>query len=224
MSSLKRRQLIETSATGVTLHPVIMEYLTDRFVDRVSEEIKAENLELFKRYALLKAQAKDYIRESQRRLIVQPLLQRLLVSFPKEDLEQQFQRLLALLRAQRDHRSGYAAGNILNLLLQMGCTLHDYDFSHLVVKQAYLQGVDLPRINFAYADLETSVFTDIFGSILSVAFSSQEDLLAAGTANGEIRFWHGNGLPLSTVQAHTDWVRSVAFSPDGKILASGSGG
>src|SRR6266487_1211036 len=221
--SLQRRQLIETSATGITLHPLIMEYLTDRFVERVSEEIKTEKLELFERHALLKAQAKDYIRESQRRLIVQPLLQRLLVSFPKEDLEQQFQRLLALLRAQRDHRSGYAAGNILNLLLQMGCTLHDYDFSHLVVKQAYLQGVDLPRINFAYADLETSVFTDIFGSILSVAFSSQEDLLAAGTANGEIRFWHGNGLPLSTVQAHTDWVRSVAFSPDGKILASGSG-
>ena len=34
VSSLQRRQLIETSAIGVTLHPVIMEYLTDRFVGR----------------------------------------------------------------------------------------------------------------------------------------------------------------------------------------------
>ena len=223
VSSLQRRQLVETSATGVTLHPVIMEYLTDRFVDRVCDEIKAERLELFERYALLKAQAKDYIRESQRRLILQPLLQRLLASFQKEALEQRFQSILATLRAQHDYHSSYAAGNVLNLLLQMGCTLHGYDFSHLVVRQAYLQGVDLSEVNFASADLGTSVFTDTFGSILSVAFSSHEDLLAAGTATGEIRFWHGSGRPLSTVQGHTDWVRSVAFSPDGKILASGSG-
>src|SRR6266496_4215806 len=200
-----------------------MEYLTDRFVDRVSEEIKAEKLELFERHALLKAQAKDYIRESQRRLIVQPLLQRLLVSFQKGALEQRFQSILATLRAQHDHHTSYAAGNVLNLLLQMGCTLRGYDFSHLVVKQAYLQGVDLPGVNFASADLGASVFTDTFGSILSVAFSPHEDLLAAGTVTGEIRFWHVSGLPLSTIQGHTDWVRSVAFSPDGKILASGSG-
>src|SRR6266487_3745717 len=223
VSSLQRRQLIETSAAGVTLHPVIMEYLTDRFVNQVGDEIKTERLELFEQHALLKAQAKDYIRESQRRLIVQPLLRRLLASFQKGALEQQFQSILANLRAQHDHHTRYAAGNILNLLLQMGCTLRGYDFSHLVVRQAYLQGVDLPGVNFASADLGTSVFTDTFGSILSVAFSPHEDLLAAGTVTGEIRFWHVSGLPLSTIQGHTDWVRSVAFSPDGKILASGSG-
>src|SRR6266516_2330491 len=223
VSSLQRRQLIETSAAGVTLHPVIMEYLTDRFVNQVCDEIKMERLELFEQHALLKAQAKDYIRESQRRLIVQPLLQRLLVSFQKGALEQRFQSILATLRAQHDHHTSYAAGNVLNLLLQMGCTLRGYDFSHLVVKQAYLQGAALPEVNFARADLGTSIFTDTFGSILSVAFSSHEDLLAAGTATGEIRFWHVSGLPLSTIQGHTDWVRSVAFSPDGKILASGSG-
>jgi hypothetical protein len=223
LQSLRRRQLVETSATGFTLHPVIMEYLAARFVDRVCEELRTETLVLFERHAVLLAQAKDYLRESQHRLILLPLVQRLLTLFGKETLEQRFKSLLATLHKQHDHRPTYAAGNVLNVLIQVGCALRGYDFSRLVVRQAYLQGVVLPEVNFAYADLATSVFTDTFGSILCVALSPQGALLAAGTVTDEIRFWHAaSGLPLQTVQGHTDWVTSVAFSPDGSTLASGS--
>jgi hypothetical protein len=65
-----------------------MEYMTARLVDRVCEEIRTETQVLFERHALLKAQAKDYLRESQRRLILLPLVQRLLTIFGKEVLEQ----------------------------------------------------------------------------------------------------------------------------------------
>jgi WD40 repeat protein len=221
LQSLRRRQLIEAHTGGFTLHHVIMEYLTDRFVDQVCEEIRTGRLLLFERHALLKAQAKDYIRESQRRLILLPLVRRLLAIFGKEALEQQFQSLLATLHAQHDHHPSYTAGNMLNLLIQMQRQLRGYDFSHLVVRQAYLQGVELPEVNFAHADLAKSVFTDTFGSILCVAFSPQGDLLAAGTTTGEIRVWHAiSSLPLHTFRGHTNWVHSVAFSPDGKTLAS----
>jgi WD40 repeat protein len=223
LQSLRRRQLIETSATGFTLHHVVTEYLTDCFVDTVFEEIKTGILTFFERHALLLAQAKEYIRETQSRLILQPLLHRLLAIFGREALEQQFQSLLATLREQHDQPPGYAAGNILNLLIQMGCTLRGYDFSCLVVRQAYLQGVDVPEVNFAHANLATSVFTDTFNSIVCVALSRQGDLLAAGTASGEIRIWHAaSGLPLQTFRGHSDWVESMTFSPDGKTLASGS--
>jgi NB-ARC domain/WD domain, G-beta repeat len=222
LSSLQRRQLIETRATGFTLHYVIMEYLTDCLVERVCEEIGTERLILFEHHALLKAQAKDYIRESQRRLILLPLVQRLLTIFRQEALEQQCKNLLLTLRKQHDHSPGYAAGNVLNLLLQAGYALRGYDFSHLVVWQAYLQGVILPEVNFAHANLATSMFTNTFGGTVSMAFSPQGDLLAAGMLTGEIRFWHAvSGTPLHTIQEHPGWVYSVAFSPDGKTIASG---
>ncbi len=205
------------------MHHEIMEYLTDRLVDRVCEELRTETLVLFERHALLKAQAKDYIRESQRRLILLPLVQKLLALLGKEALLERLQSLLATLREQHDYHTSYAAGNVLNMLIQLGCALRGYDFSHLIVWQAYLQGVALPEVNFAYADLTKSVFTDTFGSISCVAFSPHGDLLAAGTTTGEIRFWHAtNGIPLQTVQGHTDWVRSIAFSPDGNAVVSGS--
>ena len=121
-----------------------MEYLTDSLVDRMYEEIRTGTLVLFERHALLKAQAKDYLRESQRSLILVPLLHRLLTIFGKETLEQRCKSLLAILREQHNHRPSYAAGNVLNMLIQLGCALHGCDFSHLVVWQAYLQGVMLP--------------------------------------------------------------------------------
>jgi WD40 repeat protein len=224
LGSLRRRYMIETSGRACfSLQPVVMEYVIDRYVERVSREIESGTIGLLGSHALIKAtKAKDYIRESQCRLILQPLLQRLLTIFEKETLEKQLQNLLATLRAKHDHHPSYAAGNVLNLLIQAGCALRGRDFSHLVVRQAYLQGVDLPDVNFAYADLATSLFTDTFGSILCVALSQHGDLLAAGTATGEIWFWHAaSGILQQTFRGYTDWVRSLAFSPDGETLASG---
>ena len=221
--SLRRRNLIETSTTGFTLHNVIMEYMTARFLDRVCEELRTEALVLFENHALVKAQAKDYIRESQMRLILLPLIQRLLIIFRQETIEQRLKSLLATLHEQHDHYSSYAAGNMLHMLIQLGYALRGYDFSHLVVQQAYLQGIALPEVNFAYANLAKSVFTDRFGSILCVAFSPHGDILVAGTATGEIKVWHAaSGSPRQTFQGHIDWVRSVAFSPDGKTIVSNS--
>jgi WD40 repeat protein len=234
LRALQQRSLLEKSATGFTQQNVVMEYMTERLVEAVCQEmaphVDRDSVEqrptgdaYLNRYALIKGQTKEYIRESQTRLLLQPVADRLLAVFGREGVETTCRNILIRLRQIGPRTPGYAAGNILNLLLHLKSNLRDYDFSGLMVWQAHLQGVHVPDVNFAAADLTGAVFTDTFGFIPVVAFSPQGERLAAGTFDGHIRFWRiADGQLLLTCEGHTGYVWSVAFSPNGRLLASGS--
>ncbi len=247
LSALERRCFLERvspsegfgtpSVTLFTLQPVVLEYVTEQLIQQVLTEITdwcetdAETQSavssphrfqqaLLKTHALIKAQTKDYIREVQVRLILQPLIERLLDRFDVQDLDQRLMHLLLLFRGKGKQQTGYLAGNIINLLSQLQRDLSDRDFSHLAIRQAYLKRVNLQRVNLAHAQLSQSVFTESFSPVLSVAFSQDGTLLAAGDVSHEIHVWQvGTQQPLLTLKAE-GWVWSVAFSPDGRFLAS----
>ncbi len=222
--SLRRRYLIETSASGLTLQHVVMEYVTDRFCKSVCEEIPVGRLALLESHALMKAQAKNYIRESQIRLLLLPVARHLLALLGKRKLEETYRHLLALIRQGEAEHLGYAAGNILNLLIQSGYDLRGYNFSAMTLRQVYLRGAILPNVNFSYAHFINAVFTDTFGSIWYLAFSPDGEFLAAGTGTGDIRFWDvGSNTPMLTCKGHTECVTSIAFNINGSLLASSSG-
>ena len=223
LDSLRRRSMIEASDTKkFTLQPVIMEFMTNKLIKQILVEIDTEEIKLLATHALIKAQTTDYVRDSQIRVLLLPIAQQLLNTLAKESFEKKLKRILSSLHETSFHRHNYAAGNILNLLIWgVKYDPGGYDFSYLTIRQAYLQGANLPNVNFAHTDLATSVITDTFGGILSVAFSPNGNLLAAGTANAEIRLWDvAKGITILTCRGHVDWVRSVTFSPDGATLAS----
>jgi len=56
--------------------------------------------------------------------------------------------------------------------------------------------------------------------VLSVVYSPDGKMLAAGKGNGMTKIYDAAGKELMTCRAKDQWIRSVAFSPDGKQVAS----
>lgn len=223
LESLQWRSLIDTQTGRYTQQPVVMEYVIDRFTSYIAHELESAAFDLLLRYPLIKTTVSDYIRNSQSRLILQPVARQFGQAFsPEATLTQQILRLLAVLR-QGEQVTGYGAGNLINLCCQLGVDLTGYDFSRLSIRHPYLANATLHRVNFSHARLTDAVFTQSFSSILSLTYSPDGQMLAAGHSNGGLRVWRLTDYqPLCAVQAHTDWVRAVAFSPDGTYFASSS--
>src|SRR5207302_197507 len=101
VDGLRRRSLIERGQRlgSFTLHSVVLEYVTAHLVAQASEEIVQGRLSLLIQYRLCQAQAKDYVRQTQQRLLVAPLLARLQsASLGHSDVEERLRFLLDQLR------------------------------------------------------------------------------------------------------------------------------
>jgi WD40 repeat protein/transcriptional regulator with XRE-family HTH domain len=225
LSSLRRRSLIERGEHGAvfTLQPVILEYMTDRLTEQVASEILTQRPALLLSYALLRAQAKDYIRSSQGRLILQTVLDRLLLEVrDKHQVEKLLDQLLTYLRSIPMTEQGYGGGNLVNLLARLSGQVKGKDCSRLTIWQADLQEVEAQDVNFSGADLTGSVFLETIETTRKVALSPNGQYVAAGTDSGEICLWHTeNGQEKISLARHTHWVWSLAFHPESTILASG---
>lgn len=232
LESLSRRSLIEKNATRFTQQPVVMEYMIERLIEQTVAELQSENLVNFNRYALIKSQAKDYILESQNRVILQPIVRRLADRYPlRRELERKFNSLLdQIKRPEIEHfsvsqhdRMGYAGGNLINLCHQFDLDLANYDFSDLTIWQAYLQDANLQNVNFSGSDLSRSVFAKTLGNSLTVALGIDGKLLATGDGEGRLVLWSvEDGQQLRVFQGRVGRVRAIAFNSDATLLASGS--
>jgi WD40 repeat protein len=224
LASLSRRPIVEKQGSSFTQQPVVMEYVIDRLIDQLEQEIQTEEFSLLMSHALMKASVEDHVRESQKRMIVQPLLDRLSALYPSHSrLEGKLRTVIQKLRHQFGTAPGYGAGNILNLLCVLHTDLTGYDFSNLAVWQAQLQNTKLHNVNFTNADLNRSAFLDTLASLWSVAFSPDGSILAASDTSGDVQLWRVvDGQKLVACKGHDHWTCSIAFSPEGEILASAS--
>lgn len=155
IQSLKQRGLVEKNQQGFTLQPVIMDFFTQIFINKIEQEITTKKPKLLNSHAWLDACGKDYIKQNQIRFIFTPLIARLTTKFyPFPKLEAHLQQLLKLLQQSNDRSYGYGAGNLINLLQQLKINLIGYDFSNLTIWEADLKTVPLQQVNFSNCDFK----------------------------------------------------------------------
>lgn len=224
LEALSGRSLIEQKINRYTQQPVVMEYITDRLTTQIVDELQTSELSLFLHHALIKTTVKDYIRDSQTKLIVGAIADQFCKQYSSTPaIVAQINNILTVLRRSPTLQSSYAAGNLLNLCQHAQIDLTGCNFSHLTIRHAYLRKTSLHRVNFSHVDLISTVFTQPFGNVLSIDFSPNGEWLATGDVSGQVRLWQvSDGQPYRTWEGHSFWTKTVRFSPDGTRLASGS--
>jgi WD40 repeat protein len=225
LRSLLRRSLVERGDRGAifTLQPEVMDYVSGRLVDRLSDALVTANINGIAAYALLKNQSKDYVRDNQMRTIVQQVLARLVAHFGDEvSVEQHLLFLIQALREQPITAQGYAGGNIINLLVRLRGNLRGVDCSGRMLREVDLRGVNAQDSSFAGCDLGHALFTEPLETIASMALSRDGQFVAVGSFTGQIRVWTvEDGKPCWSTKGGTRMIWSLAFSPDGSMLATG---
>ena len=223
LEALARRSLLEQGQqTSFSLQSVVMEYLTTVLVERLSEEIVQEKPQQIRRYALEQGQAKDFIRQTQVRLLVHPLLEQLRFQLETdEQIETHLLRLLSQFRTEDAAAQGYGPANVISLLKALWGHLRGLDLSRLVIRGASLHGIEMQDARLREAVFQESAFTELLDAIYAVAISPTGQYWAAASLRGEVRVWREAGRVLHRIwQAHTNVVSTLTFSPDGLLLVS----
>ncbi|MHC5599419.1 MAG: WD40 domain-containing protein [Nostoc sp.] len=133
-------------------------------------------------------------------------------------------KVIEATRGKTEDEVGYVGGNAVTVLVNVDkAALEGRDLSGAVIRGADFTDASLRRVNFADTFLADSIFTKVFGYVLSVAYSSDGKLLAVGDDNGIVRLWEiASKKELWIRQEHTSRVNSVVFSPDCQTLVSAS--
>lgn len=247
IQSLQRHLPLEKDRLQIGLQPVMLEFLTQRFVAMIGNELQLRPLwtsgvvagrlaskvggelvgnrgpRLLRHFALCKATSKSSVRQSQRRLILVPIIDLLRASIPSDtDLRDLLLSILEhLRRAPLDN--SYAAGNVISLLVTLAPDLSGFDLSHLTIRQVDFQEVELRGTNLRNSSLMQVRFRGGFAHLLCTAISPDGRALAAGDTQGLVHLWTLRDLePVGVLEGHRGWVRCIAFSEDGEFLATGS--
>lgn len=219
LDSLRGRSLIEqgNSKGSFTLHPVVLEYATTRLVEVGATEIGRGHLNWLTAHRLLLANAKEYIWQSQARLIVAPILEQLQKMYGEGSaVENRLRLLVEPLRGRSEESQGYAPANLLTLLRALRGDLSGLDLHALSFREIDLRGVDMHDTNLADTTLRNARFTEAFDAIWSMAFSQNGAYWAGGDQQGQVQvWWYAKRQLQVTWRAHHSVISAVTFAPVG---------
>ena len=226
LENLRRRSLVEhgQQRSEFTLQSVVMEFVADELVKQIATEIQRNEPDTLLSYGLLLASAKEYIRQTQERLLLAPVLFHLgSAEHRKAVVEHSLLYSLDQIRSLHLDAHGYGPTNIVMLLRQLNGHLKGINLSGCSLREASLQ-VQMHDARLVGATVRDSVFIEPLGPSEAVTVSRNGQYWAAADPDGDVRVWEWGQEAKQTLHlswhAHVTNIFALAFSPDGRTLAS----
>ncbi len=214
VEALHRRSLIERGQIpgSFTLQSVVLEFATSQLIAALVDEIQAGKPIRLIEHNLAVAHAREYVRQTQERLIVAPILAHVRSLYREPAIvEHHLLTLLALFPLAAAYAQGYGPANLVTLLRMHRGHLRGLDLGRLTLRGVYLQGVEMQDSILAETTIQDSIFTETFDAIYAIAVSSTGDYWAAASGSGEIRVWLARSQTLYRMwRAHTARVVTLA--------------
>ncbi|PSB28591.1 NB-ARC domain-containing protein [Chlorogloea sp. CCALA 695] len=244
--SLDRRSLIEKiklpskpttkmklDCVSYTQQPLVKEYVIEKLVEQVSQEVEQAKIIDLRSHVLLKVQAED-VRGMQMQQIVQPILTRLIeVQGGSENLNQLLKvqpSAKIYLLAKRGRIPTIELWNIqLGSLHLFACILERVLALAFRVIEPEVNWISFVAFSFREQCLGnedgTVKLQDLqryTRPVVSISFNPQENLLVSSGFEQTVNLWNLlTKIALVTLQALRSPI-PVAFAPEGKMLVSSS--
>jgi len=226
IEALHRSSLVEQGQIpgSFTLQSMVLEYVTTKLVEEAHKEIREGSLVHLVNHGLALAQTPEYVRQTQQRLIMAPIVTSLRDTFGQQaKIEERLVALLNWLKTWEDDQ-GYGPANLVVLLHMLRGNLRGLDLSHLTLRSMYMQGIQMQDTSLAGASIRDSIFTEPFDAMKAVAISRSGNYWAGSSLRGEVWIWESKGLSLRRIWiAHGDTSPALTFSPDERFLATCGG-
>ncbi|WP_035984904.1 WD40 repeat domain-containing protein [Leptolyngbya sp. KIOST-1] len=221
-------QPVEGGGLVLSLRPMVQTLVLERLHQELVAELEAESLGWLQRLPLVTMTAREVVQERQRAAMLVPLGDELRRRYPTEAaLTAKGDRLLRALSGLAN-QPGYAASNLIHLCQYLGLGLSGVDFAQLAIWQGDLRRVSLQGANFSQAQFSDTAFATALGRNPVAAFSppgsDQRRYLATGDHEGRLLLWDLRRGKLLWMfdEDQSQGVRSLAFSPQGDLLAVGT--
>ncbi|MFQ4138632.1 WD40 repeat domain-containing protein [Nodosilinea sp. PGN35] len=223
-------QATEGRALVLSLSPVVETLVLERLLGALTAELEAEAFDWLQRLPLVTMTAREVVQERQREAMLLPLTEFLRQQHPiDEALAAKGDRLLKALQPLAG-QPGYGAGNVIHLCQHLGLGISGVDFSHLAIWQGDLRRVSVQGASFSQAQFSDTTFATALGRDPVAAFSPMGGAspadnarhLATGDHEGRLLLWDLKRGKLVWMFDEGQSIRSLAFSPQGDLLAVGT--
>lgn len=235
LQRLQQKAMLRQTDEGLISHNIIVEYMQGEMVRQIRTAIMKKEWRDIRDFAVLEADAPDYVKENQVKKIVIPVLFGLYSELCSwNHVAAHLEEVLAGMKNVPMQEQRYAPGNVVNLLLY--CAKEESRFCGKEEKKYMLAGRDLSGYVIRKADLDDQMLykTDFTGSHfegtkfhenidlpVSCAFSHSGGLFAVGDIKGNLIFWDGSTFEKKkTVNLHSRTIYGIAFTEDDRYLVT----